>query len=81
VFTAEFSPTGTCIATASWNETFRIWDAATRTEILSLGGHEDGLHKAVFSSDGTRIVTASGDRIARIWNAVTGAEILSPCGT
>jgi WD40 repeat protein len=42
VFSAEFSPDGTRIVTASADKTARIWDAATGKEIAVLRGHDDG---------------------------------------
>ena len=74
VSSAAFSPDGTRVVTASWDNTARIWDAATGAEILALKGHDKGVISAAFSPDGTRIVTASDDSTARIWNAATGAE-------
>ena len=37
---AAFSPDGSRIVTASWDNTARIWDAATAKEIAVLRGHE-----------------------------------------
>jgi hypothetical protein len=72
---AAFSPDGTRIVTASWDNTSRIWDAAGGMEISRLSGHGSSVNSAVFSPDGTRIVTASRDNTARIWDAMTGAEL------
>jgi WD40 repeat protein len=85
VVSAAFSPDGTRIVTASGSvatdryanddNTARIWDAATGTELAILRGHEGPVHSAVFSPDGSRIVTASNDNTARIWDAANGKEI------
>ena len=72
---AAFSPDGSRIVTASWDNTARIWDAASGKEIAVLRGHEDAVHSAAFSPDGSRIVTASSDNTARIWDAASGKEI------
>jgi WD40 repeat protein len=69
VTSAAFSPDGSRIVTASWDETASIWDAATAQEIAVLRGHEHWVHSAAFSPDGLRIVTASYDKTARIWDA------------
>ena len=61
VTSAAFSPDGARIVTASWDETARIWDAATGKEITVLRGHESEVTSAAFSPDGARIVTASWD--------------------
>ena len=56
---AQFSPDGTRIVTASGDKTARVWDAATGKALATLAGHEGSVSSAQFSPDGTRIVTAS----------------------
>jgi WD40 repeat protein len=73
VSSAAFSPDGKRIVTASFDNTARIWDAATAKEIEVLRGH--AVDSAAFSPDGKRIVTASFDNTARIWDAATAKEI------
>jgi WD40 repeat protein len=68
VNSAAFSPDGSRIVTASDDNTARIWDAATATEIAVLRGHKGWVKSAAFSPDGSRVVTASRDRTARIWD-------------
>jgi WD40 repeat protein/TPR repeat protein len=76
VRTAEFSPDGTRVITASYDKTARIWDAATGQQLLVLSGHRGWVGSAAFSPDGRRIVTASFDGTARIWDAATAQEVL-----
>ena len=66
---AAFSPDASRIVTASWDNSARIWDAATAKAIAVLRGHDDRVDSAAFSPDGSRIVTASADKTARIWDA------------
>jgi WD40 repeat protein len=75
VNSAAFSPDGLQIVTAGWDQTARIWDAATGEAITVLRGHEGSVNFAAFSPDGKRIVTASDDNTARIWDVSTGKEI------
>ncbi|HEY5047174.1 MAG TPA: TIR domain-containing protein [Rhizomicrobium sp.] len=72
---AAFSPDGKRIVTASFDETARIWDAETGTQIAVLR-HPLVVRSAAFSPDGRRIVTASIDNTARIWNADTGVQMV-----
>jgi WD40 repeat protein len=65
---ADFSPDGARIITASNDRTTRVWDAATGKEIAVLRGHEGSVRSAVFSPDGAGVVTASEDRTARLWD-------------
>jgi WD40 repeat protein len=75
VYTAEFSPDGNLVVTASADNTARIWDAHTFQELLVLQGHGDGVLSAVFSPDGNRVLTASRDHTARIWEIQTGQPL------
>jgi CHAT domain/WD domain, G-beta repeat len=62
-----FSPDGTRLATASDDNTARIWDATTGQELTRVS-HEGRVVGVAFSPDGTRLATASTDKTARIWN-------------
>jgi hypothetical protein len=77
VRSAAYSPDGARIVTASDDQTARVWDAASGTELLSLRGHSDRVLSAAYSPDEARIVTASDDRTARVWDAASGEELLS----
>jgi hypothetical protein len=72
---AVFSPDGGRIATASYDKTARLWDAANGKQLAVLRGHEGPVWSAVFSPDGARIATASWDKTARLWDAASGHEI------
>jgi WD40 repeat protein len=61
VHSATFSPDGQRVATASEDNTARIWDAASRQQILVLRGHAERVESVGFSPDGQRIITASSD--------------------
>ncbi|MCB9751451.1 MAG: hypothetical protein H6713_15865 [Myxococcales bacterium] len=71
-----YAPDGDRIATASADNTARIWDANTGEHLLTLQGHEDYLIDVAFSPDGARVVTASSDTTARIWDAATGEQLV-----
>ena len=79
VISAQFSPDGQRIVTASRDKTARIWDAASGTELSTLRhGHQ--VLSAQFSRDGQRIVTASVDRRVRIWDTASGTELVTLSG-
>jgi WD40 repeat protein len=72
---AVFSPDGSRIVTASWDDTARVWDVATGTMNHELKGHKLIVNHAAFSPDGSLIVTASSDDTAWVWDVATGTMI------
>ena len=66
VFDAAFTPDGRRCVTVSEDRTTRLWDTASRRELLLLD--EDMSYTAVaFSPDGTRLITGGNDRL-RAWD-------------
>jgi WD40 repeat protein len=61
-----FSSDGKYIATASSDNTARVWDAVTGNKIYILN-HDGSVNNVAFSSDGKYIATASRDNTARLW--------------
>jgi hypothetical protein len=59
VRSAEFSPDGRRVVTASVDRTARLWDPATGALLATLEGHTDRVWSAAFSPDGRRVVTTS----------------------
>jgi WD40 repeat protein len=74
VLRSSFSPDGRWIVTASWDETARLWEAASGAALRILRGHEGAVSSASFSPDGQGIITASEDQSARLWEAASGNE-------
>ena len=57
-----FSPDGTRIASASADQTLRVWDPDTGQPVgAPLTGHTDPVWSVAFRPDGTRIASASAD--------------------
>ena len=67
IWSVAFSPDGQRLATASADETARIWDLQGH-ELTVLTGHQDSVRSVAFSPDGQRLATASVDGTARIWD-------------
>ncbi len=67
VSSANFSPDGSKIVTASMDKTARVWDLQGKL-LTTISDDSDGVNSANFSPDGSKIVTASGDKTARVWD-------------
>src|SRR6266516_3814250 len=77
IFSAEFSPDSTRVATISQDETARVWDAVSGTPItppISLNG---GGKQISFDPDGKWILTPNSNA-AQTWNATTGEPVGPP---
>jgi hypothetical protein len=71
-----FSPDGRRIVSGSWDNTLRLWDAASGQPIGSpLQGHTNSVISVAFSPDGRRIVSGSRDNSLRLWDAASGQGI------
>ncbi|MDA7916080.1 AAA-like domain-containing protein [Verrucomicrobia bacterium] len=78
VIFAEFSPDGTMFATASQDNTARIWDAETASPLTPSLQHQGRVTCARFSPDGLMLLTTSVGREARIWDVATGRPLSDP---
>jgi len=76
-----FSPDGSRLAVVSnQGNDAKIWDVATRKELLTLKGHTDINWGVEFSPDGTRVITSGSDGTARVWDTATGKLLLTLSG-
>ena len=62
-----FSASGEYIATASQDNTARLWDLGGK-QLAEFKGHQGWLTSVSFSPDDTYLATASADGTARLWN-------------
>ena len=64
----DFCPRGGRVATASWDRTARVWNAATGETLLVLRGHSETVYCCAFAPDGRALATGAEDRTARVWD-------------
>jgi WD40 repeat protein len=73
-FCAAFSPDDRVVAAGSGDDRkneIRLYEMASRKQIVSLRGHQDGISALAFSADGRLLASGSYDQTALVWD-VTG---------
>ena len=77
----SWSPDGQRLASASWVNTVKIFDARTGQDLLTLiNGSTIGVvvdYSVSWSPDGQRLASASEDNTLKVWDARTGQELLT----
>jgi WD40 repeat protein len=64
-----FSPDGRILASTGADQTLRLWDVATNTDLATLRGHQNAVWSVAFSPDGALLATGSKDQTVKLWHA------------
>src|SRR5262249_32780504 len=68
VESVAFSPDGKLLASASDDQTVRLWDVARHQPGEALHSHSDLVFSVAFSPDGKLLASASSDQTVRLWD-------------
>ena len=75
-----YSPDSRRLATASYDNTTRIWDPTTAEHLLTLRGHTRPVYALAYSPDSRHLATGSRDNTTRIWDPTTAEHLLTLSG-
>jgi WD40 repeat protein len=74
IYSADFSPNGKYVVTASGDNSAKIWEVETGGLVTTLRGHTSHVFSARFSRNSSQVLTAGG-KTAKLWDLSTGTEI------
>jgi WD40 repeat protein len=72
IYSMALSPDDKILATGSYDQKIKLWDAETGKEIRTLSGHNGCVFGLAFRPDGKILASASADRTVKLWDIATG---------
>eukprot|EP00891_Asterochloris_glomerata_P000483 jgi/Astpho2/483/e_gw1.00011.43.1_t len=72
-----FHPMGQHLATASYDETWRLWDVETGQSLVEQEGHSRSVYTVAFHRDGSLAASGGLDAIGRVWDLRSGRSIIT----
>ncbi len=74
VYSVSFSPDGQILASASHDQTIKLWNVPSRKSFSTLTGHL-WVYDVAFNHDGKLLASANGDHTVKLWDVDTSLEL------
>lgn len=76
IYAIAFSPDAKVLATAGYDRTIKLWDAAkTDAPIRILTDHSDAVYSLAFHPDGKLLASGAADRAVKVWDVASGKRL------
>ena len=75
VYAASISSDPRVIATASYDQTIKLWSTASGKETKTLVGHNGAVFDLAFNPRGTILASAGADRTVKLWDVASGTRL------
>jgi WD40 repeat protein len=75
VNSVAFSPDGKTLASGGGDNTVKLWEVSTGTELRTLKGHSGAVFSVAFSPDRKTLASGGGDNTVKLWEVATGTEL------
>jgi tetratricopeptide (TPR) repeat protein len=69
------TPDGKQVVSASSDNTLKLWDLATGSELATLSGHSQSVNAVAITPDGKQAVSASWDDTLKLWDLLSGRVV------
>ena len=74
IYSIDFSPDGSLLASGSRDNSLRVWDVKTGKELFFSLNHNREVHSVAFSPDGATLASGGADGKIRLWDVQTKQE-------
>lgn len=74
-YAVKWSPNGSRLAIAGFNQTITVWDSSNGELLKTLAGHTDSIFDIAWSPDGMYLASAAWDGTVRIWDMTSYSSV------